>query len=355
MRVMGKMKKLGQGLGALALVVCFQNCESPLSSNANLASNEDRSQNAAENGGQPYDGKPFIYVTTCPDGTIVNSRIMINNKDSATLFRENCLTKTPQAIAMQDIRFRSSDVLIYKGKTFNTERPAIPLPGLISWFYQLTGMLQPHPDSIYIIDMFDNTATTIQNLKVQNHTVICTISAGTLENWRPDASLFAPADIGRNVGASSSEKWLDTRSSSVRNLMLARLDLAKQKGCQGIDFDSVDGYENNSGFALSSATQLEYNQYLAFAAHDRELILTLNNVPDLANELSNVFDLAIAEQCFQFGECSKYQAFIQRGKPVLAVEYTAFSSTQCAQAKRDFLSLTFLSQDLDGSRYEPCP
>src|SRR5438034_3555236 len=43
---------------------------------------------------------------------------------------------------------------------------------------------------VYIIDLFDNSATTITSLHQLGRKVICYFSAGTLEDWRPDASSF---------------------------------------------------------------------------------------------------------------------------------------------------------------------
>lgn len=42
--------------------------------------------------------------------------------------------------------------------------------------------------------------------------------------------------------------------------MQARLDLAVQKGCDGVEPDNVDGYQNNSGFPLTAQDQLAYNR-----------------------------------------------------------------------------------------------
>ena len=55
------------------------------------------------------------------------------------------------------------------------------------------------------------------------------------------------------------ERWLDTRSTNVRDIMMARLDLAKSKKCDGVEPDNVDGYANKNGFgsALTASTQLK--------------------------------------------------------------------------------------------------
>jgi hypothetical protein len=358
-----QMARLWMLLG-FAPLIYFQNCtplqpsmakSSTMSSASASSSSSSHTPLSSQSGGQPYDGKPYIVSSLCDDGTSVQSRILLT-KNKAMLYRDACKTGQPLQIQNQalDLSALDSGRIGYNNQVYFEEKPAIPLPGLVSWFMQLTGPLTSQPAGIYIIDLFDNDASTIQDLKVEGHTVICSISAGIRENWNPDAGYFQPTDIGRTVSGGSGERWLDIRSASVRSVMLARLDMAKSKGCQGVDFDNVDGFENNTGFGLTRTNQIEYNRFLAFAAHDRNLILTLNGVASLAEDLAPVFELAIEEQCFEYNECDSYSAFIRRGKPVLAIEYGPISADECQRASQLQLSLAYFNQELDGSRYETC-
>ena len=336
-------------LVALLAVPFFQNCgPSAKKSEPELKSSVDN--------GQPYDGKPYVAEGgNCPDGTLVQARILITGSSQGVLVRENCQNVAPQVLAANDLGIDPNDStkLQYHNKTFALEKPAVDVSILSSWYYQVSGTLQSPSAAVYDIDMFENDSNSIQALKAAGHKVICNISAGTFEASRPDASSFSSSDLGKSVGGS--ERWLDTRSPSVRSIMVARLDLAKSKGCDGVDLDNVDAYSNNSGFPLTSATQIDYNQFLAFAAHDRHLIVALKNAVDLVSSLVNVFDFAIAEQCFQFSECGKYQPFVNQGKALLAAEYTGFSTAQCSAAKGSSISLAYFNDTLDGTRYEPCP
>ncbi|NJL24502.1 MAG: endo alpha-1,4 polygalactosaminidase [Calothrix sp. SM1_5_4] len=336
-----------------ALLVPFQNCTGGWSSRYGSGDKAEKSWNNLS-GGQPYDGKPYVEPAQCPDGTLVGTRVVMRG-GSATVYREGCQTVAPRRIDASAISQVDGERIRYGTRTLEVERPAIPLPGVVSWFLQLTGILQPRPASIYIVDMFGKSASEISDLKRAGHTVICNISAGTVENWNPDADQFLREEVGRSVPGGPGERYLDIRSSNVRQIMLSRLNLARDKGCHGIDFDSTDGFVNNTGFPLTRENQLEYNTYLAFAAHDRGLILTLNAVPELASELAEFFDIAVAEQCFTYNECGAYEAFTSRAKPVLVVEYGAVSARECAQAKQSLLSLAYLNPELDGSRYETCP
>jgi hypothetical protein len=99
------------------------------------------------------------------------------------------------------------------------------------------------PDvSIYDIDLFDTPTTTITQLHKLGKKVICYFSAGSYENWRPDAKSFKDSDLGKNVDDWPGEKWLRLGSQGVRDIMKKRIEMAKDKGCDGVDPDNVDGY-----------------------------------------------------------------------------------------------------------------
>jgi hypothetical protein len=99
------------------------------------------------------------------------------------------------------------------------------------------------PDvAVYDIDLFDNSAQTIDTLHKLGKKVICYFSAGTWEKWRPDAKQFAKADLGRDMDGWADEKWLDLNSDNVRAIMAKRIKMAADKGCDAIDPDNVDGF-----------------------------------------------------------------------------------------------------------------
>lgn len=103
--------------------------------------------------------------------------------------------------------------------------------------------------------------------------------------------------------------------------MKSRLDLAKQKGCDGVEPDNMDGYINNSGFNLTASDQLAYNRFIANEAHIRNLSVGLKNDLDQVVELVDYYDFSVNEQCFEYSECSTLIPFINKGKPVFNSEY----------------------------------
>jgi hypothetical protein len=231
-------------------------------------------------------------------------------------------------------------------------------PGVTdTWHWQLKGTLDTSiAATVYDIDLFDAPQATIDALKAQGRRVVCYFSAGSSENWRSDFARFAAADMGNPLDNWPGERWLDTRSANVRAVMQSRLDLAVSKGCDGVEPDNMDGYDNSPGFALTADTQLDYNRFIAREARARGLAVGLkNDVAQLA-ALEPEFDFAVNEQCHEYTECDGYSVFTVQGKPVFNAEYRADWANDanargalCAAARAAGLRTLVLPVELDGS------
>lgn len=207
-----------------------------------------------------------------------------------------------------------------------------------TWQWQLTGELDTAFDvDSYDIDLFETAQQTIDTLHAQGRKVICYFSAGSYEAWRPDADRFPEEALGNDLDGWEGERWLDIRSEALKPIMLARLDLAVSKKCDAVEPDNVDAYTNETGFALSAADQLAWNQWLSLEAHERELSIALKNSGDQATELQPFFDFVLIEQCHKYDECALYRPFIDAGKPVFNAEYArphADDDAACAELCR---------------------
>ena len=216
--------------------------------------------------------------------------------------------------------------------------------------------------TVYDIDLYDNTAAAIAQLKAAGHRVVCYFSAGSAENWRSDYAQFLATDKGKGLDGWPGENWLDTRDPTVRSIMTKRMDLAVQKGCDGVEPDNVDGYTNSTGLPLTAATQLDYNQFLATQAHARGLGVALKNDVDQVAALQPSFDFAINEQCNQYGECGGYAAFTSKNKPVFNAEYASkyvnnangARDKLCTASRAADIRTLVLPLDLDGSFRDSC-
>ena len=234
-----------------------------------------------------------------------------------------------------------------------------PQPGA-TWQIDLSSEIidTSYSVQVYDLDLFDTSESTIRELKEKDIFLICYISVGSWENWRPDKNDFPEEIIGKDYTGWPGEKWLDIRRLDLlAPILQARFDLCKEKGFDGIDPDNVDVYQNDSGFPLTAADQLAFNRWLADEAHVRGLSIGLKNDPDQAEELEPWFDWALTEECFQQDWCTQMLPFTQAGKAVFAAEYTDSGvklENFCPLAVELNISLLLKKRNL-GSWMEQCP
>jgi hypothetical protein len=227
------------------------------------------------------------------------------------------------------------------------------------WQWQLTTPIDQSVDAImYDVDLFDTPASVVDALHAQGRKVVCYISVGSWENWRPDANQFPPQVIGADYAGWPGEKWLDIRRLDLlAPILRARFDQCRAKGFDALEPDNIDGYTNHTGFPLTAQDQLNYNVWLANEAHARGLSIGLKNDADQAAELLPYFDWALTEDCFDQGWCDQVTPFIASGKAVFAAEYTDTGLTLdqfCPQVSVLNFNAILKHRELDAWR-EACP
>lgn len=217
-----------------------------------------------------------------------------------------------------------------------------------SFIYDLPGVVTNYDQKVVAIDLFDTDEAKIAQLKSEGRLAICYFSAGTVENWRPDVSSFPAEAIGSDMDDWAGEKWLDTTNIGVRNVMTARIQLAKDKGCQAVDPDNVDGYLHETSFDLTINDTKDYLAFLANEAHSRGLLIGMKNAAEIAGDgtdfVKNHMDFAVVEECYHYEECDQYSIFIELGRPVFAIEYTTFDpfdNDLCTSILPGFQSMKF--------------
>jgi hypothetical protein len=199
-----------------------------------------------------------------------------------------------------------------------------------TWQWQLSGPIDTSVDAeMFDVDLFETPASTITELHREGRIVVCYLSAGAWEVFRPDADDFPQSVLGEPNGWPG-ERWLDIRRLDVlAPIIEARLDLCREKGFDGVEVDNIDGYTNETGFPLVAADQLAFNTFLADAAHHRGLSIGLKNDVEQAAILEPLFDWAINEECALYDECGLLLPFIEAGKAVFHVEYDLETSEFC--------------------------
>ncbi len=214
-----------------------------------------------------------------------------------------------------------------------------------SWQWQLQGRVDTSLGvQMYDVDGFDARPRLVRRIHGTGAAAVCYISAGSWEEWRPDADAFPEAVLGRDNGWPG-ERWLDIRAlDALAPIMQARMDMCASKGFDGIEFDNVDGYQNRTGFPLRPRHQARYNAWLANEAHERGLSAALKNDLGQVGKLLPYFDYALNEQCFQYEECDLLVPFVDAGKAVFGVEYRLETEEFCPQANE--MDFNFLKKKL---------
>jgi hypothetical protein len=229
-------------------------------------------------------------------------------------------------------------------------RPWAYRPGM-TWQWQLTGELDLTVDAdVYELDAFTTPAAAVDALHAAGRKVICYVSAGAYENFRPDTARF-PASVLGTANGWPGERWLDVRQWPVLEPVLRdRFRLCAGKGFDAVEADNVDGYANDSGFPLTAEDQLLFNRRLARLAHSLGLAIGLKNDLDQTAALEPDFDFAVNEECFRYGECGRLTPFTAAGKPVFHAEYDVDVGQFCAQARAMRLVSMRKRPDLDAWR-----
>lgn len=202
-------------------------------------------------------------------------------------------------------------------------------------------------------DTFVVNTAAVNAIHARGRHAICYLSAGDVEIFRPDYAQFVAFDascghclIGKPFSrVFPDEYWANINNDhGQRDFMLQMVDARVAKcaaaGFDGVEFDVVDAYDQGTattGWNISAATQLTYDQQLGNLAHRHGLTAALKNDLGQLAALMPYFDYAINEQCFEFAECDNnpppgYPAWVAAGKAVFTVEYRRSPAKFCKTA-----------------------
>jgi hypothetical protein len=143
--------------------------------------------------------------------------------------------------------------------------------------------------------------------------------------------------------------------------MTNRTILAAASGCDGVDPDNVDGYDNDNGLGLTTDTAIDYMTFLANEAHSRGLAIGLKNAGEIVSSVLPNVEWQVNEQCLQYDECDIFQPFIDAGKLVFHIEYPSdapdvspgVKAENCGAVSSSGFSTVLKTTDLD-AWIDPC-
>ncbi|EFJ52241.1 hypothetical protein VOLCADRAFT_120411 [Volvox carteri f. nagariensis] len=235
--------------------------------------------------------------------------------------------------------------------------------GVLRWQWQLSGsdfrpMLRTRPQVIDVdLDMVSTLLSQAAELGItrSSYKLICYFSVGTYEPARVSADSqrgISWSALEQQLGGSavpgplylaymeppfSEERWFaldrnDTRNALVNQVMIPRMRSAVAAGCDGIEMDNVDTYDNVPVAAgkrgVTQAQQLAYNAALLDAAHGMRLSAGLKNALDLLSQtfangraVATEYDWFLNERCWEYDECDYYGRNIKWDAVVFGVEY----------------------------------
>jgi hypothetical protein len=229
-------------------------------------------------------------------------------------------------------------------------------PQRLTWYWQLQGKVKNfEPVAAFDIDGFDNSAGEVAALHAEGQHVICYLSVGTAENWRPDYSSFPESMLGNPDEGWPGERWIDIRQLSVvAPIMEKRFQMCHEKGFDAVEPDNVEAFSNNPGFPITAEDQLTYNEWIASKVHSLGMAVFQKNDSEQTAQLEPRFDGALTEQCNQFHECANFQPYLVAGKPVINAEYRLTTRRFCAADNALGIMGARYNLALNGRRFQHC-
>jgi hypothetical protein len=217
---------------------------------------------------------------------------------------------------------------------------------------------------VYDIDGFDNGSAEVTALHGLGKKVICYVEVGAAESGRPDYAQFPSAALGKTVPGYATEKYVDIGNATVLSIVKARIAMCAQKGFDGIEPDIDDSYTDDTGFAITEASNVTYLVTLSDYAHSLGLAWGLKNGGDggaptqfVADMLPHI-DFAVVEEPFFLNTIGYFSPTLYNAnKPMFVAEYTndtSSATTFCTQALADHTNAALFDVALNANTRTPC-
>ncbi len=187
----------------------------------------------------------------------------------------------------------------------------------LTWAIQYQGSIELRNRDFYVVDLFDVSDADLERIHQEGGKPVAYFSS-QYEDWRPDSKRFPAEALGSALDGWPGERWINCKNATIREIMIARLDLAKKRGFWGVDIDNVDFYHFRTGFANSRAAAIGFVRFLSEEAHRRGLKIGLKNAIEIIPSVREMIDFYVNEEALEHREAEVYEGL---GKPVLNIEY----------------------------------
>jgi endo-alpha-1,4-polygalactosaminidase (GH114 family) len=156
-----------------------------------------------------------------------------------------------------------------------------------------------------VFDLLETPTESFSQCQSAGAKMLCYFSS-QYEDFRDDSASFG--ELGEPLDGWPGEYWVDPTDPQNLEVMRARLDIAVEKGCDGVDIDNIDrdGHE-------------DYVIAIFDEARQRGLWVSQKNAIEKIVLFYDHVDLYQNEQCQEYDECAAYEGL---GRPVYNIEYT---------------------------------
>lgn len=169
-------------------------------------------------------------------------------------------------------------------------------------------------------------ATTIATLQARQTQVICRVGLGGAKTTDPDFSKFPAGALSpMTLDDDGATHFLDfAQRDTWEDIAFARVDLAKQIGCDGIEPYLSDHGQIDLGVAPTFESQQSWYAAVALAVHERELSVGMRNGLNigLVDTQTGNYDWLLVERCGEDENCELVRPFLNARKAVFAIDYT---------------------------------
>ena len=195
---------------------------------------------------------------------------------------------------------------------------------------------------------------TVAELHARVVKVICYIDVGSWETYRPDER-SSRVGIADPTTASKKSAGSTSAASTLQEADEHRFDMCARKGFDAVEPDNVAGWEkeNNTGFKITRADQLQFNRWVARRSTSHGMSVALKNDGRQTKELSPASTSPSSRSASSTNECGFYTPFIEGARPSSRPS-TKQNRANTAPRQADRLQFDPQVLDLFAQPWRPC-